>query len=165
VLIYSCGGGSMRNDNTVLALELASHGYIVVSAEHADDAAMRMPDGRIVFGASDANSVPTYKSRRLDLGIVLSELEELNATDEVFGQHLDLDHVGVFGASTGDVAAAQLCQEEDRVKAGVLLDPGFISYVPNLAKVGIRIPIVVITGAFDDGRQLFNKAAGTRLLV
>jgi hypothetical protein len=161
VLIYSCGGGSMRNDNTVLAVELASHGYIVVSAEHADDGAMRMPDGRIVFGTSDPDSVPTYKSRRLDLGIVLGELEKLNATDELFGQHLALEHLSVIGASTGGVAAAQLCQEDDRVKAGVLLDPGFISYVPNLATVGIRIPIVVITGIFDDGRQLFNKAIGT----
>ncbi len=161
VLVYSCGGASIRNDNSVLALELASHGYIVVSAEHADDAAMRLPDGRLVFGTRLADSVPTYQSRNQDFRVLLAELETMNASDTVFGHRLALDQLGVFGLTSGGVATAQLCFEDDRVKAAVFLDAGSISYVPNLLYSGIRRPFLAISGVIFDGRQLFDRATGS----
>ena len=160
VLIYSCGGGGIRNDNTVLAVELASHGYIVVSAEHADDAEKLITGRPDVVGTGGRDFVPHYQSRYKDLEIVLAELETMDGTDELFAGRLALGKIGVIGWSTGGVSGAELCLEEDRVKAGVLLDPGFISFVPNLLNVGIQKPLLVITGIFDDGKQLFNKATG-----
>src|SRR5262245_8719553 len=163
VLIHSSGGLSMRKDNSLLAIELASHGYIVVSAEHADNCAMRMPDGRIVLGngVNFGDSVFAYESRKQDLSVVLAELETMNRSDPMFAHHLALEKLGAFGWSSGGVASAQLCLEDDRVKAAVLLDPGLISFVPNLVNLGIRRPFIVITGSLADGRDLFNRATGT----
>ena len=163
VLIHSSGGLSMRKDNSLLAVELASHGYIVVSVEHADNCAMRMPDGQIVLGngVNFGDSVFAYQSRKQDLSVVLAELETMNLSDPMFAHHLALEELGAFGWSSGGVAAAQLCLEDTRVKAAVLLDPGLISFVPNLVNLGIRRPFIVITGGLDDGMQLFNRATGT----
>ncbi len=46
------------------------------------------------------------------------------------------------------------------MKAGVLLDPALISYVPQLLSTGINKPFLVITGEYADGKTLFNKASG-----
>ncbi len=160
VVIYSCGGGSMRKDNSGLAVELASDGYVVVSADHEDNGLVRVPGGRLVSGNLPADSVPTYQSRYQDMEVILAGLVTMNASDPVLGGHLDLERIGVVGWSTGGVNAAQLCLEEARIKVGVLLDPGLISYVPNLLKMGIQTPFLVITGELSDGRQLFDKATG-----
>jgi predicted dienelactone hydrolase len=50
IVIYSCGGGNFRRDNTLLALALASHGYIVVSVDHEDLSFAELPDGQIGSG-------------------------------------------------------------------------------------------------------------------
>jgi hypothetical protein len=160
IVIYSCGGGAYRQDNTLLALELASHGFIVVSADHEDLSLAELPDGQIVSGKLPEDSVPTYKSRFQDVQILLAALETMNGSDPVLRRGLDLSHIGVCGWSTGGVCAAQLCLEEDRIKVGVLLDPGLIQYVPHLATAGITKPFLVITGELEDGMQLYRKAVG-----
>jgi hypothetical protein len=160
VILYSCGGTAIRNDNAILAIELASHGYVVVSADHEDLDYAELPDRRIVPGTLPADSEPTYQSRFQDMQIVLSELESMNSMDSDFHGRLDLKRIGVCGFSTGGVCAAQLCLEESRVQVGVLLDPGLISFVPNLLAKGIAKPFLVITGELSDGRQLFDRAKG-----
>ncbi|MHC1766164.1 MAG: alpha/beta hydrolase family protein [Verrucomicrobiia bacterium] len=160
VLIYSCGGGAFRQDNSGLALELASHGYVVVSADHEDNSIIRVPGGSIVSGKLAADSIPTYQSRFQDMQVVLDELAKMNLSDPVLGGYFDLERIGVAGWSTGGVDAAQACLKDERIKAGVLLDPGLISSAPDLLKVGIRTPFLVITGELSDGRQLYDKATG-----
>lgn len=160
VIIYSCGGDVYRQDNILLALELASRGFIVVSADHEDLNIAELPDGRLVSGTLPADSVPTYKSRFQDVQILLATLETMNRSDPVLRDGLDFKRIGVCGWSTGGVCAAQLCLEDERIKTGVLLDPGLIEYVPHLVSTGIGKPFLVITGELNDGMQLFNKAVG-----
>jgi hypothetical protein len=160
VVLYSCGGHAIRGDNSLLALELASHGYVVVSADHEDLAYAELPDGRIVSGTLPEDSGPTYESRFKDIQIVLTELESMNRADPEFRGRLDVKRVGVCGWSTGGVCAAQFCLQDARVQVGVLLDPGLISYVPSLLSRGIAKPFLVITGELPDGKQLFDIATG-----
>jgi dienelactone hydrolase len=160
LVVYSCGGGVYRQDNSALAVELASHGFVVVSADHEDNGVIRVPGGSIVTGKLASDSIPTYQSRFKDGQVLLDQLAEMNVSDPVLGGHIDLERVGVAGWSTGGVNAAQLCLEEARVKAAVLLDPGLISYVPDLLKTGIAKPFLVITGVLADGKSLFDKASG-----
>jgi hypothetical protein len=160
IVIYSCGGGDFRRDNTLLALELASHGYIVVSVDHEDLGFAELPDGRIVSGTLPNDSTSTYKSRFQDMQILLAALEVMNTSDPILGGGLDLNRIGVCGWSSGGACGAELCLEEARVKVGVLLDPALIQYVPHLLSSGIAQPFLVITGELSDGTQLFNKAVG-----
>jgi len=160
VVIYSCGGGGYRRDNARLMQDLASHGFIVVSVDHEDGGAVELQDGTIRTGNRPADSVGTYQSRYQDAQVVLDALESMNADDPRFGGRLDLSRIGVIGWSTGGVNSAQLCLEESRIKVGVLLDPGLISYVTNLSKIGIGKPFLVITGVLTDGMSLYNRATG-----
>jgi pimeloyl-ACP methyl ester carboxylesterase len=119
-----------------------------------------VPGGGIVTGKLAADSGPTYQLRFKDGQVLLDQLAELNTSDAILRGHLDLERIGVVGWSTGGVNGAQLCLEEARIKAGVLLDPGLISYVPHLLNTGITKPFLVITGELTDGKTLFNKASG-----
>jgi Calx-beta domain-containing protein/platelet-activating factor acetylhydrolase isoform II len=160
IVIYSCGGGNFRRDNTLLALELASHGYIVVSVDHEDLSFAELPDARIVPGTLAVGSALAFQSRFQDMQILLAALAAMNTSDPVIRGGMDLNRIGVCGWSNGGVCGAELCLEDNRIKVGVLLDPGGIDSVPQLLSNSIAKPFLVITGELSDGTQLFNKAGG-----
>ncbi len=160
VVIYSCGGGGFRRDNSILAAELASYGFIVLSADHEDCPYTQLPDGSPAQGTLAMDSPLTYEFRYRDTRLILDHLAALNETDDMLRGRIDLNRIGMCGWSIGGVCAAQACLEDSRVKAGVLLDPGLISMVEDLLGVGIAKPLLVITGEFVDGFELFNLATG-----
>jgi pimeloyl-ACP methyl ester carboxylesterase len=66
-----------------------------------------------------------------DLGVIIDRLEEGTAsTFGVIADHVDLDHIGVFGHSTGGGAAARLCLEDDRCDAVLGMD-AWVEPIPD----------------------------------
>ncbi|MEO1147752.1 MAG: hypothetical protein AAFY26_19390 [Cyanobacteria bacterium J06638_22] len=137
VLFFSHGGTDMPEFNTVRAEELASQGYVVVSINHSYDSAVNiLPDGRTLFhsGLSSetvsedeffAQVAAIVDTRAADIQFVLGELETFNTGDDptgLFEGKLDLDRVGVLGASTGGATAAELLTIDPRFDAGINLD-------------------------------------------
>jgi dienelactone hydrolase len=137
VLLYAPSWSGVRTENTFLAEEMASHGYIVVGMDHPYSSSVTVfPDGRIArrkfVGEEDYGSQAAFDAflatanqqvaiRTDDARFVLNTLEHMNAADPqgLFTGRLDLDRVGIFGYSTGGTVAAQACWLDRRFKAGL----------------------------------------------
>jgi dienelactone hydrolase len=140
VVLYVPSWDGMRTENTFLAEELASHGYIVVGIDHPySSLATAFPDGRVVrtnlldedFYSSDVAVSEFLKTaetqiriRADDARFVLDTLQNIDAADptKLLTSHLDLDHIGIVGFSVGGGVAAQACWLDRRLKACVNLD-------------------------------------------
>ncbi len=137
VVVMRAGSTALTADYSILAEDLASHGYVVVGLDAPyRTAVVVFPDGRVVTKA--AQNEPEFVSGRdldrladkllpawcADIGFVLDQLERLNASDpsgKLTGR-LDMAHVGVFGHSFGGAQAAQFCHDDSRCKAGIDVD-------------------------------------------
>lgn len=132
ILLFSHGFGSTRMQSISQMEELASHGYIVVSVDHTNDAAYtKFPDGREVTNQADAYSYSyniedekDVKTRSKDMSHVLNQLTMLNGKDpqNLFTGKMDMDKIGIFGHSYGGSTAAQALLDDSRISAGINID-------------------------------------------
>jgi pimeloyl-ACP methyl ester carboxylesterase len=137
VILFSHGWNGFNAQNTSQALELASHGYIVIGIQHTYGAVVTVfPDGTVAPNnpnalPKDADD-PNYEvvARKLvhqwagDMTFVLDQFAGLNQeADSIFFNRLDLERVGVYGHSTGGGAAIQFCSTDLRCKAILAMDP------------------------------------------
>jgi predicted dienelactone hydrolase len=131
VLIFSPGGGMVREVYAAQFEDLASHGYVVAAISHPYDAIVtlfpagkqiayseqRWPKTPSLEGEANLNQLEWHAN---DIRFVLDELTRANlagATPLPFVGRLDLTHVGAFGHSFGGIAAAHACQLDRRFKA------------------------------------------------
>lgn len=132
VLLFSHGFGSTRMQNFSQMEELASHGYVVVSVDHTNDAAYtKFPDGREMMNQTDAYSYSfniederDVKARSEDISYVLDQLTSINDKDPqgLFTGKIDIDRIGIFGHSYGGSTAAQALLDDSRISAGINID-------------------------------------------
>jgi len=146
VVMYSHGWTGFRTIAVNQAESLASHGYIVVAADHTYGAvSTRFPDGTIVD--FDPNALPdeetvepeVYAEAGVDLvGTYADDLTgilDAIAGGEAgpFGEiasHIDLGLVGVYGHSVGGGAAVLFCLSDERCKAVLGMD-AWVEPVPD----------------------------------
>ena len=132
VLIFSHGGGEMRETYTTQLVDLASHGYIVAAISHTHEAAaVSFSDGRRIVltpnrwprpTVSEIEGLPPSQEAnpdRLrwwadDIRFVFDQL--IRVSGPVAGR-LDMSRVGAFGHSAGGQAAAHACQIDQRLRA------------------------------------------------
>ncbi|PYV05482.1 MAG: hypothetical protein DMG26_05195 [Acidobacteria bacterium] len=155
VLIFSTGYGRVPTDYTVLAEDLASHGYVVVGIANTYSApVVAFPDGRVVSRVREA-ALPegsrlaekTAADRLVmvwaeDVIFVIDQLDRLStdASGGFFGR-LDVTRLGVFGHSFGGAAAVEACSRDSRCKAAVDIDGALFGDVP---RVGLKQPCMFV---------------------
>ena len=137
VVIMRAGLAALTVEYSILAEDLASHGYVVVGFDAPyRTAVVVFPDGRIITRAPENNPETVagpeqdnlinklLSSWCTDMGFVLDHLKQLNASDPNgrFTGRLDMKRVGVFGHSLGGATAAQFCHDDPRCKAGIDVD-------------------------------------------
>jgi predicted dienelactone hydrolase len=179
VLIMEPGLGPAIPDYTVLAENLASHGYIVfgINPTYSSNLVV-FPDGRVV-SRSDKGTIPdkaTFaQAQQLgnslisvwvnDVIFVMNQLEKVNATpDSPFYQHLELAHMGIFGHSFGGATAIIVCQQDPRCKAGANLDGTPFS---SGTSASIPVPFLLMSedysGGCDQNCTKFRQSANLGL--
>jgi predicted dienelactone hydrolase len=170
VVIMRAGGGALTTDFTILAEDLASHGYIVVGF----DAPYRtfvvvLPDNRVVIRppTNDPENVPADQANRLinnllsmwtsDANFVVSQLQRLNAADPSgkFTGRLDMQRLGMFGHSFGGAQALQFCHDDSRCKAGIDIDGAPYG---SVVQDGLKQPFMFILS--DHSHDLPDSASG-----
>lgn len=107
LIIISHGLGSDRTSYRYLAEHLASHGFAVASPEHPGSNASYIQ--ALFEGAAGQISEPEeFINRSHDISFLLDDLTQRAEFDEVLGDRLDLNRVGVIGQSFGGYTALSL---------------------------------------------------------
>jgi predicted dienelactone hydrolase len=137
VILFSHGWNGFSAQNTGQAIELASHGYIVVGVQHTYGAVITVfNDGTIAYnnpaalpsGAPDdeydaaAQKLVQQWAGDLDYALDFLEQEDDDPASP-FHSSLDVSRVGVYGHSTGGGAAIQFCGTDVRCRALLGMDP------------------------------------------
>jgi len=150
VVLYSNGLYGALTDNTAIALQLASVGYVVVATSTTyESPAVAMADDRVLATSPEVEELlqadvvtPLIQLRVDDASFVLDQLASEGAFPETLRQAVDLTTVGMFGHSAGGAASLQLARDEADVQAAVNLD-GFARQAQPEA--GLDKPFLFVT--------------------
>ncbi|HKN56873.1 MAG TPA: hypothetical protein VJX66_30575 [Amycolatopsis sp.] len=160
VVLYSPGGGNSRALGTVLAEELASHGFVVVTVDHTHETAVAFPGGRLEVSAIPANPPDINAAKQLFMDSreadILFVLDQLNMIAD--GENPDADGtplpagltgalnpaaMGMYGHSAGGVTAARAVRDDDRLLAGINME-GFFEFGENHPELGEHDPFLLM---------------------
>jgi hypothetical protein len=151
VLFFS-HGLTFRLAYSQMAEELASHGYVVITADHPDCFATEFPDGRYLKGGSPDNA-----GRFKDMEFLVNEAVRMNTDDTFCAGRLDLELMGILGASYGGIAA-EMCRRDPRLKCVALVDGNNF----QLPDSGIGKPFLAMSGTASEylaiNQALFDRA-------
>lgn len=155
LLLFSHGYGGFRAQNTNQALELASHGFVVVGVEHTYAAVVTVfPDGRVAThnpdtlpdGLSEQESLEATRALGQqwahDLQFVLDSLAEPEASETMIEAAAALDprSVGVYGHSTGGGASIEFCSIDSRCDSVLTMDPYLKPVSQETLREGLAVP-------------------------
>ncbi|HXG94957.1 MAG TPA: dienelactone hydrolase family protein [Blastocatellia bacterium] len=140
VVIFSHGNGGTRHQNTFWCDYLASHGYIVVSADHTGNARVTIINGKpVLYQASErANSA---KDRPRDVSFLLDKMIEWDkGADKRFAGRIDTSRAAITGMSFGSYTAIVAADQDKRFKAVIAMAAAPQSHtnltVPTLLMLG-----------------------------
>ncbi|KAJ4251529.1 hypothetical protein NW762_011517 [Fusarium torreyae] len=145
VVIFSPGRGVSRLAYNAIGRTLASHGYDVLTVDHAYDAAIiEFPDGSSVTGVTgEANQTVLEKSaevRQKDISFIIDQLKDEAIAKSLIGFTL-VDRIFVFGHSAGAAAAACSLFADDRILGAINFDGDMLGPV---AESGLDKPFFII---------------------
>ncbi len=171
VVLYSHGWAGFRTIALNQVESIASHGYLVLAADHAYGAiASRFPDnGEVVY--LDERALPEEETTEPDdyedaseelvetfaddLILILDQLE-LGSEGALarIADTADLERIGLYGHSTGGGAAARVCLIDERCDAVVGLD-AWVEPIPDrFVARELQIPSMFVRS--DEWRELPN---------
>jgi dienelactone hydrolase len=154
IILFSHGWNGFNAQNTGQALQLASHGYVVVGVQHTYGAVVTVfDDGTIAknnpaalpSGAPDDEyDLAAHKLAHQwagDLAYALDFMTEQNGdSSSPFFKTSNLSLVGVYGHSTGGGAAIQFCATDERCKALLGEDPFLRPVATEVLESGVIQP-------------------------
>jgi len=135
VVLFTPGYTATFTDYTFLLEDLASRGYVVASVDHTYEATVvEFPDGRMIQSAVGSHFNDSWQldeqtlsqvlaTRQADLEFVVNQLEQMNTIPGApFNGKLDTSRIGLMGHSLGGEATLTGLQQDQRFRAGVLLE-------------------------------------------
>jgi predicted dienelactone hydrolase len=154
VILFSHGWNGFNAQSSGQAMQLASHGYVVVGVQHTYGALVTVfEDGTLALNNPDAlprdapDEIYDPAADKLadqwagDLKFALDFLTAANSeSTSPFLHVLDLSNVGVYGHSTGGGAAIQFCSRDARCKALFGMDPFMRPVSTDVLERGISQP-------------------------
>lgn len=173
VILFSHGWKGFNAQNTGQALQLASHGYVVVGVQHTYGAVVTVfDDGTIA--ANNPSALPEgapddeydLAADKLadqwagDIGYALDFMTEQNGkSGSPYFNTLDLSRVGAYGHSTGGGAAIQFCGTDARCKALLGQDPFMRPVSTDILEGGVTQPAFFMFSQrwADDLNSLNNR--------
>ncbi|WP_043267689.1 hydrolase [Streptomyces sp. CT34] len=138
VLLYSPGRGSDRATGTALAEDLASRGYLVVTLDDTHESSeVQFPGGRVETSTMPPGTPATkvFAVRVADTRFVIDQLAAIDHGHNPTVEHtplphglahaIDMNRIGMFGASLGGGTVPAAMQADSRIRAGADLDGQF----------------------------------------
>jgi predicted dienelactone hydrolase len=150
LVVFSHGNGGSRNQNTFWCDYLASHGYIIVSADHTGNARWTIIDGKpVVFQGGERNN--SAKDRPLDVSYLLDQMIKWDkGADKRFRGRIDTENAAVTGMSFGSFTAHWASDQDPRFKAVIAMSgapPAHTNLtVPSLRMLGTEDRTLGVAG-------------------
>lgn len=117
VIFFSHGNRGMRMQNTFWCDYLASHGYVVVSADHTGNAIVTILNGKPVLYQNNGRE-QAWIDRPKDMSFLLDQITLwANGADSRFAGKLDLSKPVAAGMSFGSMTAIRVADVDPRFKA------------------------------------------------
>ena len=144
LVVFSHGSGGLRQQSASIVETIASHGFVVVAADHVGNTAI----DRLI--GTETSFEVSARNRVLDVGLLIDEVEG----GRLAGGLADTEHIAVMGHSFGGftaLAAAGGYEDiaaDPRVDAIVPLAPAS-SRISDEALGSIGIPMLIVTGSDD----------------
>ena len=173
MILFSHGWNGFNGQNTGQALQLASHGFVVITVQHPYGAVVTVfEDGTVAKNNPAALPMDApdeeydIAADKLvdqwagDLGYALDFMTEQNQdSSSPFFKRLDLSRVGAYGHSTGGGAAIQFCGTDPRCKALLGLDPFMRPVSTEVLESGVIQPAFFLFSQTwaDDKDSLNNR--------
>ncbi|HLG16205.1 MAG TPA: prolyl oligopeptidase family serine peptidase [Blastocatellia bacterium] len=154
LIVFSHGNGGTRFQNTFWCDYLASHGYIIVSADHTGNARLTIIDGKpILYQASER--AQSAKDRPLDMRFLLDQMVAWDkGADKRFAGHIDTNRACAAGMSFGSYTAIAVADQEPRFKAVIAM-----SGAPD-THTNLTVPSLRMIGTED---RTINEAGNARV--
>jgi dienelactone hydrolase len=150
LVVFSHGNGGSRKQNTFWCDYLASHGYIIVSADHTGNARWTIIDGKpIVFQGGERNN--SAKDRPVDVSFLLDKMILWDkGADKRFAGRIDTEHAAITGMSFGSFTAHWAADQEPRFKAVIAMSGAPVAHtnltVPSLRMLGTEDRTLGVAG-------------------
>jgi len=140
LVVFSHGNGGSRNQNTFWCDYLASHGYIVVSADHTGNARWTIINGKPIQ-AQASERANSATDRPLDVSFLLDQMILWDkGADKRFSGRIDTAHTAITGMSFGSFTAHWASDKDPRFKAVIAMSGAPASHtnltVPSLRMLG-----------------------------
>ncbi len=183
LIVFSHASIGVRFQSFFLTEWLASHGYIVISADHTGSSIVSLlPDGTLmttmellkvavpdaVVASEEYRTDPNlaFSDRVADVRFLVDVMSKWNSDDPSgrFTGKVDLDAVGVTGHNLGGFAAVEALAIDERFKAGAPV-AGFV------APTVMDRPVMHVLGTEDGSipsstiEASFAAATGPKMLV
>jgi predicted dienelactone hydrolase len=143
LIVFSHGNGGTRHQNTFWCDYLASHGYVIVSADHTANARVTIIKGKPILYQIDQRQNSAI-DRPKDMSFLLDQMTLWNGGgDSRFSGKLDLSKVTAAGMSFGSMTAIIVADQDSRFKA-VLAMSGAPAEHKNLT-----VPTLLMLGTED----------------
>ncbi|HWC78168.1 MAG TPA: hypothetical protein VG778_11935 [Blastocatellia bacterium] len=116
LVVFSHGNGGTRHQNTFWCDYLASHGYIVVSADHTGNARMTVINGKLIL-YQNSERLRSAEDRPRDVSFLLDKMIEWDkGADKRFAGRIDTGKAAVTGMSFGSMTAVWVADKDPRFK-------------------------------------------------
>ena len=140
VVFFSHGNGGTRTQNTFWCDYLASHGYIIVSADHTANSRVTIIKGKPILYQNDQRENSAV-DRPKDMSFLLDQMTLWNGgADSRFSGKLDLAKPVIAGMSFGSMTAIRVADIDPRFKAVIAMSGAYESHsnltVPSLYMLG-----------------------------
>lgn len=173
VVLFSHEWDGFNAQSSGQALQLASHGYVVVGVQHTYGAVVTVfEDGTVA--PNNPSALPREAPDEIydpaadkladqwagDLDFTLDFMTQINdEPGSLFFRTLDISRTGVYGHSTGGGAAIQYCGTDSRCKALLGMDPFMRPVSTEVLESGISQPAFFIFSQVwaDDVDSLNNR--------
>lgn len=146
VVLFSPGFGLPGHHSAILAQELASHGYLVLTMTHMWEAIVtELATSVAGQNTSAAANQKSISARVADSRFILNQLPTL---PNGIGAQADVNSIAMAGHSYGGYTSLETAYHDARVKAVAVLDgtAGFANTENHAQNNGIQAPVMLLSG-------------------
>src|SRR5882672_7687591 len=152
LIVFSHGNGGNRHQNTFWCDYLASHGYVIVSADHVGNANMTILNGKPITYQGDQRAASAI-DRPKDMSFLLDQMTFWNkGGDKRFAGKLALDAPCASGMSFGAMTSVDVVALDPRFKSMIAMSGASLSHtnvtVPSLWMLGQEDRTIGTAGNF-----------------